>query len=119
LRGAGALALGSFFGRAPGSVATQDDPLPSWNDGAAKKAVLDFIAAATTEGGAGFVPVEERIATFDQDGTLWVEHPIYGQAVFAIDRVKTLAPDHPEWTTTAPYDAILAGDQKAMEGFSE
>ena len=92
----------------------QDDPLPSWNDGAAKQAILDFIAAATDEGNDGFVPIADRIATFDQDGTLWVEHPIYGQAVFAIDRVKALAPDHPDWTTTEPYEAILSGDQKAM-----
>ena len=63
--------------------------------------------------------MEDRIATFDQDGTLWVEHPIYGQAVFAIDRVKALAPEHPEWATTAPYDAILSDDQEAMEAFTE
>ena len=103
----------------PTAVAAQDDVLPSWNDGAARTAILDFIAAATDEGDAGFVPLADRIATFDQDGTLWVEHPIYGQAVFAIDRVKALSPDHPDWATTAPYDAILSGDQKAMEAFTE
>ncbi len=82
-------------------------------------AILDFLAAATDEGNDGFVPMEDRIATFDQDGCLWVEHPIYGQAIFAIDRVKALAPDHPDWATTAPYDAILSGDQKAIESFTE
>ena len=101
-------------GGAGGESAAQDDLLPSWNDGAARTAILDFIAAATDEGDDGFVPVADRIATFDQDGTLWVEHPIYGQAVFAIDRVKAMAPDHPDWATTAPYDAILSGDQKAI-----
>src|SRR5262245_30814420 len=80
LRGAGALTLGAILARVPrGSVhAAQDDPLPSWNDGAAKQAILEFVAAATDEGGSGFIPSAERIATFDQDGTLWVEHPIYG-----------------------------------------
>jgi phosphoserine phosphatase len=110
----------------PAAIAAQDatptagtTPLPSWNDGPAKQAILDFLAAATDEGNDGFVPLADRIATFDQDGTLWVEQPIYGQAVFAIDRVKALAPDHPDWATTAPYDAILSGDQKALAGFSE
>ena len=100
---------------APAVIAAQDDVLPSWNDGAARTAILDFIGSATNEGDDGFVPVADRIATFDQDGTLWVEHPIYGQAVFAIDRVKAMAPDHPDWATTAPYDAILSGDQQMLE----
>lgn len=99
--------------------AAQDDVLPSWNDGAARTAILDFLAAATDDGNDGFVPVADRIATFDQDGTLWVEHPLYGQAIFAIDRVKALAPDHPDWATTAPYNAILNDDQKALEAFTE
>jgi phosphoserine phosphatase len=103
----------------PAAIASQDDVLPAWNDGAARTAILDFIAAATDEGDDGFIPVADRIATFDQDGTLWVEQPIYGQAVFAIDRVKAMAPDHPDWATTAPYDAILSGDQTALAGFSE
>jgi phosphoserine phosphatase len=121
LQGAGGLTLGALLRGLglPRVVAAQDDPLPSWNDGAAKRAILDFIAAATEEGGSGFVPVEERIATFDQDGTLWVEHPIYGQAVFALDRVKALAPEHPEWQTNEPYASILAGDQQAIEKFTE
>src|SRR5512132_1622109 len=80
MRGAGSLALASLLG-APSArlTAAQDDPLPSWNDGAANQAVLVFIAAATDEGNGGFVRIADRIATFDQDGTLWVEHPLYGQ----------------------------------------
>ena len=120
LKGASGIALGSVFTRAGLTRATaQDDPLPSWNDSAARQAVLDFVAAATDEDGDGFVPPEERIATYDQDGTLWVEHPIYGQAVFALDRVKALAPDHPDWTTTEPFASVLSGDQQAIEKFSE
>ena len=68
----------------------------------------------TTEGGADFVPPEDRIATFDQDGTLWVEHPIYTQVVFALDRVVALAPEHPEWKTTEPFKTVLSGDKAAM-----
>lgn len=104
---------------APARATAQDDPLPSWNDGAARQAILAFIAAATDEGDDGFVPPEERVATFDQDGCLWVEHPIYPQAIFAIDRVKALAPDHPEWATTPPYNAILNDDQKAIAAYTE
>jgi len=81
----------------------QTDPLPSWNDTAPKAAILDFVAKVTTEGSADFVPEPERIAVFDNDGTLWVEHPMYTQLVFALDRVKVLAPDHPEWKTTQPF----------------
>jgi phosphoserine phosphatase len=103
----------------PMPAIAQDAPLPSWNDGAVKQAILDFVATATDEGDAGFVPPADRIATFDQDGTLWVEQPIYGQGVFAIDRIKALAPDHPDWATTAPYSAILADDQQAMAAFTE
>ena len=121
LGGVVAAAAASIAARlgAPAVIAAQDDVLPSWNDGAARTAILDFIESATNEGDDGFVPVPDRIATFDQDGTLWVEHPIYGQAVFAIDRVKAMAPDHPDWATTAPYDAILSGDQQAMASLTE
>ena len=71
------------------------DPLPSWNDGAVKKSITDFIPRVTTEGSADFVPPDQRIATFDNDGTLWAEQPMYFQIIFAIDRVKALAPQHP------------------------
>jgi haloacid dehalogenase-like hydrolase len=95
------------------------DPLPSWNDGPTKRAILDLVKATTDKGGARFVPVEDRIATFDQDGTLWVEHPLYTQGVFALDRVKSLAPKHPEWKKDATLKAILGGDEKAIGQFVE
>src|SRR6201988_5576156 len=78
---------------------TQRDPLPSWNEGATKASILDFVARVTTQGGPFFVPVEQRIATFDNDGTLWIEQPMYIQLAFALDRVKALAPMHPDWKT--------------------
>jgi phosphoserine phosphatase len=96
-----------------------DDPLPSWNDGPARQAVVEFVEAVTTEGGADFVAPADRIATFDQDGTLWVEHPLYGQGLFALERVGALAAEHPEWKTEEPFKAVLAGDHEAMARFSE
>ena len=88
-------------------IAAADDPLPSWNDCAAKKAVIDFVARVTKEGGPDYVSPEERIAAFDNDGTLWCEMPMYVQLVFAIDRVHTLAPQHPEWKDQEPFKSIL------------
>src|SRR5258708_6787429 len=88
------------------------DPLPSWNDGGAKQSLLDFVDAVTREGSQGFVPVPERIATFDNDGTLWVEQPMYTQLAFALDRVKALAPLHPEWRERQPFKAALENDMK-------
>jgi hypothetical protein len=76
------------------AAAQSDDQLPSWNDGPAKQAILEFVEAVTTEGGADFVAPEDRVASFDQDGTLWVEHPLYAQAMFALDRVVEMAPEH-------------------------
>jgi hypothetical protein len=96
------------------SAARADDPLPSWNDGPAKQAILDFVARVTDVGGPEFVLPKDRIATFDNDGTLWVEQPMYTQIVFAFDRIKAAAPDHPEWKTTQPYAAVLANDYKAV-----
>src|SRR5690606_33058400 len=84
----------------------QDDALPSWNEGVTKAAILDFVARVTTEGSEDFVPVAQRIATFDNDGTLWSEQPIYVQLAFALDRVETLAPEHPEWSRQEPFKAI-------------
>ena len=95
------------------------DPLPSWNDGAAKQAITAFVTRVTTQGTGDFVPVAERIATFDNDGTLWSEQPIYFQFAFALDRVKVLAPQHPEWKTTQPFKAVLEGDMKALAGSGE
>src|SRR5882757_2998847 len=91
----------------------QSDPLPSWNEGATKKSITDFVARVTTQGGADFVPVEQRIATFDNDGTLWVEQPMYTQLAFALDRVKALAPMHPEWKDQQPFASLLKGDIKS------
>jgi haloacid dehalogenase-like hydrolase len=88
--------------------------LPSWDDGATKQAILNFVAAVTQEGSPNFVPPAERIATFDNDGTLWVEHPMYIQLAFALDRVKALAPLHPEWKNTQPFKAALEGDMKTL-----
>jgi phosphoglycolate phosphatase-like HAD superfamily hydrolase len=96
-----------------------DDWLPSWNDGPAKQAIVDFVKATTTEGSLGFAPPEDRVATFDQDGTLWVSHPLYAQAMFALDRVRELATKHPEWEQKEPFKAVLAGDREAMAKFSE
>lgn len=89
------------------------DPLASWNDGPAKKAITEFVAKVTKEGSPDFVPPEERIATFDNDGTLWCEQPMYFQLLFALDRVKALAPQHPEWKTKEPFASLLKGDVKA------
>lgn len=90
------------------------DPLPSWNDGPNKKAIIDFVTRVTTPGSVNFVPPEERIATFDNDGTLWSEQPMYFQLVFALDRVKELAPQHPEWQEKQPFKAALEGDLKRV-----
>jgi phosphoglycolate phosphatase-like HAD superfamily hydrolase len=95
------------------------DPLPSWNDGPAKQAILAFVAEVTKQGGPNFVAPDERIATFDNDGTLWSEQPMYFQLLFAIDRVKALAPQHPEWKTTQPFQAVLEGDMKALAAAGE
>lgn len=92
----------------------QSDPLPSWNEGATKASIIDFVARVTTQGGPFFVPVDQRIATFDNDGTLWVEQPMYVQLAFALDRVKAMVPMHPEWKTKQPFAAVLDGDLKAL-----
>ncbi len=87
----------------------QVDRLPSWNDGAVKTAITDFVSRVTTEGGADFVPPAERIAVFDNDGTLWCEQPNYFQAIFALDRVKAMAAEHPEWKNKQPFKAFHVG----------
>ena len=99
---------------ASAQAATTANPLPSWNDGPTKQSILDFVAAVTREGSPDIVPPAERIATFDNDGTLWVEHPMYTQLAFALDRVKALAPQHPEWKDTQPFKAALEGDMKTL-----
>lgn len=97
----------------------QNDPLPSWNDTAPKKAIVAFVEKVTKEGSPEFVPVADRIATFDNDGTLWVEQPMYVQLRFALDRIKVLAPQHPEWKTTQPFKGVLEGDMKAVMASGE
>ena len=94
--------------------ASAQTPLPSWNDGPAKQAIVAFVHRVTTPGSPDFVPAAARVATFDNDGTLWSEEPIYFQFAFALDRVKTLAPRHPEWKTTQPFKAVLDGDLQAL-----
>jgi len=95
------------------------DPLPSWNDGPAKQAIVEFVSATTDKSSPKYVEPEDRIATFDQDGTLWVSHPLYTQAMFALDRVRELAPKHPEWKNKEPFKAVIAGDREAMAKFTE
>ncbi len=109
-----ALALAPLGGRAQ----AQTDSLPSWNDGAVKKGITDFVVRVTTQG-PDFVPPGERIATFDNDGTLWCEQPVYFQVAFALDRVKAMAPQHPEWNNKEPFRAVLAGDKAALAASGE
>jgi len=90
------------------------DPLPSWNDGNARQQIIGFVARVTDPASPDFVAEAERIATFDNDGTLWAEQPLYFQLFFAIDRVKALAPEHPEWATQQPFKAVLEGDLEAL-----
>ncbi|MEA3278777.1 MAG: HAD family hydrolase [Pseudomonadota bacterium] len=107
-----ALYLGlSFAGL---SAAETTDALPSWNEGSPKQAITQFVEAVSTPGGSEFVPPAERIAVFDNDGTLWSEQPMYFQLAFALDRVKALAPQHPEWKDKQPFKAVLEGDLKEV-----
>ena len=92
------------------NIRAQIDPLASWNDGSAKQSILEFVSRVTTPGSPDFVPIPERIATFDNDGTLWAEKPFYFQLAFTVDRVKALSPQHPEWKTQQPFKSILEGD---------
>ncbi|HEX5123454.1 MAG TPA: hypothetical protein VFV97_09410, partial [Rhodanobacteraceae bacterium] len=101
------------------SVAFAADPLPSWNDGAAKQSIVAFVAAVTENGGKDFVPVDERIAAFDNDGTLWIEQPLYVQAAFMLDELKASAPNHPEWNDNAAFKALSAHDQKALAAIGQ
>jgi hypothetical protein len=95
------------------------DPLPSWNEGQTKEAIISYINDVTAEGSANFIPVSDRIATFDNDGNLWSEQPAYFQLFFAMDRIKTLAPEHPEWKTTQPYQSVLENDMKTLMSYGE
>jgi phosphoglycolate phosphatase-like HAD superfamily hydrolase len=95
------------------------DPLPSWNDTAPRKNIIAFVERVTKEGSPDFVPVADRIATFDNDGTLWLEYPMYTQIDFALDRVKQLAPQHPGWKNKQPFKGVLDGDMKAVMATGE
>jgi phosphoserine phosphatase len=95
------------------------DPLPSWNDGIAKQSIVDFVTAVTREGSPDFVPLPQRVATFDNDGTLWCEQPFPVQLFFVLDRVKAMAPMHPEWKEKQPFKAVLEGDMKALAASGE
>jgi phosphoserine phosphatase len=101
------------------AFAQEPDPLPSWNDGPNKQAILDFVTKVTEPESGDYVSPEDRIATFDNDGTLWVEQPVYTQLVFALDRVKELAPEHPEWKEEQPFKAVLEGDMKTLAASGE
>jgi hypothetical protein len=98
---------------------SESDPLPSWNDGPPKHVILDFVRDATDKSSSKYVEPADRIATFDQDGTLWTEHPLYGQAMFALERLGKMAPQHPEWKQKEPYKSVIAGDHAAMGKFTE
>ncbi len=99
--------------------AQASDLLPSWNEGKARQSIIQFVEDVTHEGGKHYLPPSERIATFDNDGTLWSEHPMYTQLVFALDRIRELAPRHPEWKTKQPFKAVLDNDMKALAAAGE
>jgi phosphoglycolate phosphatase-like HAD superfamily hydrolase len=116
----GAFAAATFLARALNLYANAQTPaLASWNDGPAKQAIVSFVKEVTATSGTKYVEPPDRIATFDQDGTLWVEHPLYTQATFALARVHDLALEHPEWKQRDPFKAVLANDRAALANFSE
>ncbi|MGN7737396.1 HAD family hydrolase [Ensifer sp. 22564] len=118
----GLLLLLSTAFAVPAAVVAADAPaanLPSWNDGEAKTAIVDFVTRVTSENGADFVAPEERIAVFDNDGTLWSEQPNYFQGMFAMDRVKAMAPEHPEWKDKEPFASLLKGDMTGVAAAGE
>ena len=96
------------------SATTAADPLPSWKDGAARETIVRFVSDVTREGSPTYVPPPARVAVFDNDGTLWAEQPLYFQLAFAIDRVKALAPQHPEWRDRQPFKGVLGGDPASV-----
>lgn len=95
-------------------IAQATEPLPSWNEGPSRQAIVSFVDAVTEAGGKRYVPVAERVAVFDNDGTLWSEQPLYFEVLFALDEVRRLAPEHPEWKTEQPFKAVLEDDRKAL-----
>jgi phosphoserine phosphatase len=113
------VAAGAALGPKTSQAQGQNDPLRSWNDGAPERAILDFVRATTDASRKAFVPPDDRIATFDQDGTLWVEQPLYTQAMFALDRVHALAPVHPEWKGIEPFRSVLSGAPNSLALLTE
>src|SRR5277367_159825 len=112
-------AAAAVLGAVGGVSAAEENPLPSWNKGPARDAILSFVKETTEKSSSKYVEPADRIATFDQDGTLWTEHPLYAQGQFAIARLGELAPQHPEWKETMPFKAVLTGDTDAMNTFTE
>jgi phosphoserine phosphatase len=112
-----AVLIASIGVSTPSAIA--QEPLASWNEGTSKTNILEFVARVTRQGSPDFVPVAERIATFDNDGTLWSEQLVYFQVAFAIDRVKAMAPQHPDWKTREPFKSVLAGDRAALAKLGE
>ncbi len=102
----------------PAQARRRDEPLPSWNEGPTKEAIIEFVRATTTESSPNFLPPERRIAEFDQDGTLWVEHPLYTQVVYCLDRVAVVAKEKPELRDREPFSAVLSGDREAIAKLS-
>jgi len=109
----------SLFTLGGASLGAQATPLASWNDGPTKQAIMSFVRATTDRSSPQYVAPDDRIATFDNDGTLWVEHPFYTEGVFSFDRIAALAPQHPEWKTTEPFKSVIDHDEAAMEKFTE
>jgi phosphoglycolate phosphatase-like HAD superfamily hydrolase len=109
----------SLFSLCSAPLGAQATPLASWNDGPAKQAIMTFVRATTDRASPQYVAPDDRVATFDNDGTLWVEHPLYTQAVFALDRIGALAAEHPEWKSTEPFKSVLDRDEAAIAKFSE
>jgi phosphoglycolate phosphatase-like HAD superfamily hydrolase len=116
IRAVATLVLASAF--AAPAVMAQSDPLPSWNDGAARKAIVEFVKTTTDRNSPNFVPPAERIATFDQDGTLWVEHPIYSQVMYCLDRVPAVVKAKPELANVEPFKTVMSGDRAAIAKLS-
>src|SRR5262245_37304179 len=106
--------LGAVLASFAAAALAQTDPLPSWNDGVAKKAIIDFVQSTTTQGNPKFVAPEERIATFDQDGTLWVEHPVYSQLIYCLDRIPAIVKAKPELANVEPFKTVVSGDREAI-----
>lgn len=114
-----AAAMLGLLGLVSPALAQDSDPLPSWNDGGVKADILDFVARVTTEGGLDYVAPQHRIATFDNDGTLWVEKPLYTQFVYVIDRVKAVSNQYPEWKTKEPFKSVLDGNTEKLLSYGE